>query len=390
MHQNPYAVVQVNGKRSEAFVIECLVRQSCSLSPLLYVLALEPLLSRLRDEKASPSLRGIPLTGPLLVKVSTFADDISVFVTCRLDIKAVKKAVTRYEETAGVKINFDGSEGLRLGAWRDGVPLPVPFCWSDGSVRILEVWFGPGLQLRRNWSEVQVQVDVQVGTRLRRWLPLKSRVEVCIVYIVPLILYCLSVLPLPKNRRLALQWSLSKLLWGGRRPMVRRHVCCQRPRNGGLSMSDLENHWFVERLAHSVRSLSKDTVWRRKASNTFPHLKPDPKVEGQRRWKSEAPFALECHKAFRNLPGSSDFSRPRKKLYRDFVVGSALGPFVDRFGWSIEEVRLHWNWAPGSGFLKNSEFYSPGGLHGTRCPFSAWITKQASQTCLIVLAVAEV
>ena len=40
----------------------------------------------------------------------------------RLDIKAVKKAVARYEEIAGAKINFDTSEGLRLGAWRGGVP----------------------------------------------------------------------------------------------------------------------------------------------------------------------------------------------------------------------------------------------------------------------------
>ena len=55
----------------------------------------------------------------------------------------------------------------------------------------------------------------------------------------------------------------------------------------------------------------------------------------------------------RNLPGSSDLSRPRKELYQKQVVGSASGPLVDRFGWSVE-VCSHWNWAPGSGFLNNS------------------------------------
>ena len=38
------------------------------------------------------------------------------------------------------------------------------------------------------------------------------------------------------------------------------------------------------------------------------------------------------------------------------MVGSASDPLMDRLGWSMKEVDLHWNWEPGSGFLKNSKF----------------------------------
>ena len=86
------------------------------MSPLLYVLALEPLLRRLRDERTRPALRGTRLTGCVRAKISAFADDITVFVSRRLDIVAVKMAVERYEKVAGAKVNFDKSEGLRLGA----------------------------------------------------------------------------------------------------------------------------------------------------------------------------------------------------------------------------------------------------------------------------------
>ena len=41
--------------------------------------------------------------------------------------------------------------------------LPGTFRWSDGPVRILGVWFGPDLQLERNWSEVQAMVNAQVA-----------------------------------------------------------------------------------------------------------------------------------------------------------------------------------------------------------------------------------
>ena len=121
MYHNPQAVVQGNGRRSGTIAIERSVRQGCPLSPL-YVLALEPLLRRLWDEGTSPSLRGVPFAGPLTARVSAFADDITVFVSHRLDIKAVKEAVVEYERIAGAKVNFDKSEGLRLGASR-ALPL---------------------------------------------------------------------------------------------------------------------------------------------------------------------------------------------------------------------------------------------------------------------------
>ena len=54
MYHNPQAVVQVNGRRSRAFAIKRSVRQGCLLSPLLYVLALEPQLRRLRIDKFGP------------------------------------------------------------------------------------------------------------------------------------------------------------------------------------------------------------------------------------------------------------------------------------------------------------------------------------------------
>ena len=59
------------------------------------------------------------------------------------------------------------------------------------------------------------------------------------------------------------------------------------------------------------------------------------------------------------------------------MVGTTLDPLRERHGWTAEEVRSHWNWAPGSGFLNNSEF------------LLSWrLARNALQTCSIVLAAA--
>ena len=120
----------------------------------------------------------------------------------------MKMTVERYEKVACAKFNFDKSEGLWFGAWRGGVPLPGPFRWTDGPIRILGVWLGPDLYLERNWLEVWAKVEAQVAAWLRRRLSLKSKAGVCAGYIFSFILCRLSVLPLPRDHRMALIQSL--------------------------------------------------------------------------------------------------------------------------------------------------------------------------------------
>ena len=114
--------------------------------------------------------------------------------------------------------------------------------------------------------------------------------------------------------------------------------------------------WLAERLTYLGRSLTTDAVWGLKVKSAFPRLRSNPEVEGRRRPRDEAPFVYECCRAIRNLPRSSDLSRSRKELYRGLVAGSVSDPLVKRLGWSLEEIRSQWNWAPGSSFLNNSEF----------------------------------
>ena len=99
----------------------------------------------------------------------------------------------------------------------------------------------------------------------------------CAVYIFPLILYRLSVLPLPKDHWVALIQSLFKLLWKDRSLLVHRQVCYQHPHDGGPGMPDLESHLLAERLAYLGRSLTMDAVWSLKVGVAFPDQRLYPK-----------------------------------------------------------------------------------------------------------------
>ena len=144
-------MIEVNGVRSEPFTLTRSIRQGCPLLPMLYILALEPFLRKL---KANLALRGLTLLGSSEVaRYTAYADDISVLVTSSAEMKEVNKEIGRYEAVTGAKINREKSVGLWLGSWK-GCALPSPSIWRDGPCKILGVLFSPDLQLEKNWSEV--------------------------------------------------------------------------------------------------------------------------------------------------------------------------------------------------------------------------------------------
>ena len=211
--------MEVNGVRSKPFILSRSIRQGCPLLPLLYILALEPFLCKLR---ANPVLHGLTLPdATTTARYTAYADDVTLLVTSSAEVEEVSKEIGRYETVTGARINREKSVGLRLGSWK-GCALPGPFSWTDGSCKILGVWFGPDLQLEKNWSEVLEKVVATIGIWSRRGLYLKSRVEVCSSHIYPLVLYRLSVLPLLSTVLVEQERTLFWFVWKKRAPSVRR------------------------------------------------------------------------------------------------------------------------------------------------------------------------
>ena len=161
---------------------------------MLHILALEPLLRKLR---LNPALRGLTLPGSSEVsRYIAYIDDISVLLTSTGEVDQVSKEIGGYEVMTGAEINREKSVSMQLGSWKDW-DLPGPFIWRDGQCQLLGVWFGADFQLEKHWSLVLEKVVVATELWLHRGLSLKGRAELCGSHNYLLVVYRLSVLPSP-------------------------------------------------------------------------------------------------------------------------------------------------------------------------------------------------
>ena len=126
MYHNPQAVVQVqvNGRRSRAFTIERLVQQGCPLSPLLYVLALEPLLCRLRDEGTNLALRSLMIPQSLypaawikrrLVSTSRLQESRSILTKMKVCCLVLGVVAILFQGPSAAVTDLSGSLGCGSG-----------------------------------------------------------------------------------------------------------------------------------------------------------------------------------------------------------------------------------------------------------------------------------
>ena len=156
---------QINGHISVRFPITRGVRQGCPLSAILYSLLAETLGEEIRNSK---KLHGIVLPGNKEIKITQYADDTTIYLSEKTQLKHFFEILKRFEKATGSKVNEDKTKGIRLGNSRHTDECHPKIKWkNEKGIKILGVKFFPDdLQTTNyNWSkrveELQNFVEVK-------------------------------------------------------------------------------------------------------------------------------------------------------------------------------------------------------------------------------------
>lgn len=215
------STVSVNGHLGEVFRVHAGVRQGCPLSPLLYILYMEPLAAAIR---ADPGVKGflIPGSGGLRVKLSQYADDTTLLLDSDACLTRSLEIIQSFGRAAGAKLNTAKSSLKFFGRWKDRTDVPggLPLC--EGPLKVLGVSFEIVHSATVNWTRRFLAAQKKLALWRSRKLTLIGKVLVLKVDVLPSLLYLAYIYPLPVSMRRPLMRLVFSFIWGGRYEYVSR------------------------------------------------------------------------------------------------------------------------------------------------------------------------
>ena len=100
------------------------VCQGCPLSPLLFVLSVELLALKIRQDQLC---RGIPLPDGQNAKISQFADDTTLILEDTISLRKAMNIVNSFGALSGLQLNKKKTKAMWIGSSSKNKSMPIEF-----------------------------------------------------------------------------------------------------------------------------------------------------------------------------------------------------------------------------------------------------------------------
>ena len=231
IYSNITSQVMVNGQLTPKIAIKRSVRQGCPLSMLLYILCLEPLISKIQSNTLIQGLR-MP-NGNQEIKSIQHADDMTVIVTKEMSYKILNNETKDFGDVSGSKINVDKTEILCLGNFEVN-----PKKYIKDTIKVLGCFFGK--DEHKNFQNALEKMEKII----QNWKFLKvnifERVGMLKTYVISILQYVMRAFSLPKNYVKKFNALLYPYIWNSKREKLARNIINQPVELGGLAMINIE------------------------------------------------------------------------------------------------------------------------------------------------------
>ena len=255
-----------NGWMSNYFKITRGIRQGCPLSALLFVIAVETLALKIRNDE---NIHGITISNGdsvTEIKSAQFADDTTVFVRDKNSIENVLLAVSEFTKVAGPELNMKKTEGLWLGKTNDNTFMEIQ--WAQKPVKYLGIYFGRDKNKLQelNWINKVIKLKQIINNWKVRQITIFGRITIAKSLGISQILYNASVLETPKQVIKTINKLLFNFIWKSKIDKVKRNTIIGNFDDGGLKMVDIESQikalkiMWVKRICDTTNGSWKVTV----------------------------------------------------------------------------------------------------------------------------------
>ena len=263
MNEGACARVLYNGYLSEKINLFRSCRQGDPVSPYIFLLAIECLAARVRQNK---NIKGIIING-IENKVSCYADDTLFFLDGSVNsCRCLFHDLGTFAKYSGLRPNIAKTQAMWVGydvENRVKICDELPIQWTS-KMKVLGIIFENHLlNMSRNNLEGKLdEVKEAIKTWHRRHLTLYGKICVIKSLILPKLTHLFSALPNPTSEFMhALNTILFKFVWNGGRDRISRKSLVQPVKSGGAGMIDIHLYLKALKISWIRRQLQSDNPW---------------------------------------------------------------------------------------------------------------------------------
>uniref|UniRef100_A0A670ZAD8 Reverse transcriptase domain-containing protein n=1 Tax=Pseudonaja textilis TaxID=8673 RepID=A0A670ZAD8_PSETE len=251
IYNTQQANILINGEQTGPLSIEKGVRQGCPLSPLLFIFALESLLTRIRQNS---EIQGVRVKAEEY-KLQAFADDMVFFLEDPMEKgHNLIKELEQYGSVAGLKINRNKTKLLTKNLTenqRKELEKTMGI-QATKKVKYLGIWLTPHSKSLKenNYDKLlqQIKKDLESWNKLQ--LSLLGRIATIKMNILPKLLYLFQTIPikLPKNFFDDINKVTLKFIWQGKKARISIKALQDAKSRGGLALPNWELYYWAANL----------------------------------------------------------------------------------------------------------------------------------------------
>ena len=248
-----------NGWISDIFKNSRGIRQSSPLSALLFVLSVEIMALRIRNNK---DIKGFQIKideQTHSIKISQLADDTTLYFNSKNDISVAINEIEIFGNFSGLMINRNKTEGLRIGKLKHSKDKEEHIKWTSKPIKTLGIYYGHDyIECEKlNWEKKIEKLNSLFLSWSKRNLSILGKVLIIKALIIPIFTFIVSSCVIPKKYKKEIESKCFKFIWNGKADKVKRNTLIGDFEKGGLKMIDIESYFislkasWVSRLADS-------------------------------------------------------------------------------------------------------------------------------------------
>ena len=234
LYNNIFSSVIVNNHISTSFPVQRSVRQGCPLSPLIYVLCLEPVLQTIRD---TPEIKGIQVLGQQSpTKLTAYADDCKFFIKDQNSAKLIIDHFNIFGNFSGAKLSLDKCEAMFLGRWRIRQDTPLNLKWVK-QMTIFGIKFGE-VSEDDIWHPVYKKIENVLNLFKTRHLSFYGKAKLINSMVLSKLWYITTIIPLSKHYERLITKLVFNFIWG-KIESIRRKTMYLPCNKGGIGLVNI-------------------------------------------------------------------------------------------------------------------------------------------------------